>query len=121
PLLESLRHALRERQMLLLLDNFEHVLAAAPLVAELLANCPRLKVLVTRRAPLHLQGEQEFPVPPLSLPDPKRLPPIDCLSQYAAVALFIQQARAVKPEFAVTNENAPAVAAICHRLDGLPL
>jgi predicted ATPase/DNA-binding SARP family transcriptional activator len=121
PLLESLRQSLRERQMLLLLDNFEHVLAAAPLVAELLAGCPRLKVLVTSRAPLHLQGEQEFPVPPLALPDRKRLPPLDCLSRYAAVALFIQQARGVKPEFAVTNENAPSVAEICHRLDGLPL
>jgi predicted ATPase/class 3 adenylate cyclase len=118
---ESLQEYLRDRQMLLVLDNFEQVLAAAPLVSELLAHCSRLKVLVTSRAVLHLRGEQEFPVPPLALPDLQRLPPMEALSQYAAVELFIQRALQVKPEFAVTNENAPAVAEICHRLDGLPL
>jgi predicted ATPase len=97
------------------------VVAAAPLVAELLAACPGLKVLVTSLAPLHLRGEHEFPVPPLALPDLRRLPPVETLSQYAAVALFIQRVLAVRPDFAVTNENAPAVAEICHRLDGLPL
>jgi predicted ATPase/DNA-binding SARP family transcriptional activator len=118
---ESLEEHLRDRELLLLLDNFEQVLAAAPLVAELLASCPRLKVLVTSRAPLHLQGEQEFPVPPLAVPDLKHPPPVETLSQVAAVALFLQRAQAVKPEFALTDENAAAVAAICQRLDGLPL
>jgi predicted ATPase/class 3 adenylate cyclase len=126
PLLESLKAHLRDQQLLLLLDNFEHLLAAAPLVAELLAAAPRLKVLLTSRAVLHLRGEKEFPVPPLALPDPKHLPPVgadlvSALSQYAAVELFIQRALDVKPEFVVTNENAPAVAEICVRLDGLPL
>ena len=121
PLAERLKDYLREKQLLLLLDNFEQVLSAAPLVADLLAACPRLKVLVTSRAPLHLRGEQEFPVPPLALPDAKRPLTAEILSQYAAVALFIERALAVKPDFAVTNENAPAVAEICARLDGLPL
>jgi predicted ATPase/class 3 adenylate cyclase len=121
PLAERLQEHLRHKQLLLLLDNFEHLLPAAPLVAELLAGCPRLKVLVTSRAALHLRGEKEFPVPPLSLPDPAHLPPVAALSQYAAVELFIQRAADVKPDFAVTNENAPAVVEICHRLDGLPL
>jgi predicted ATPase/DNA-binding SARP family transcriptional activator len=120
-LLESLREYLRPRQMLLLLDNFEHVLPAAPLVAELLASCPRLKVLVTSRAPLHLQEEQQFPVPPLAIPDPQHLPPLEGFAQFAAVALFLQQAQAVKPGFVLTDENAPSVAEICCRLDGLPL
>jgi predicted ATPase/DNA-binding SARP family transcriptional activator len=121
PPMASLKDYLREKNLLLLLDNFEHLLAAAPVVAELLAAAPRLKVLVTSRAVLHLRGEHEFPVPPLAVPDPKRLPPSEELSQYAAVALFIQRALAVRPGFRVTNENAPAVAEICHRLDGLPL
>ncbi|HET8851289.1 MAG TPA: hypothetical protein VFN02_02085, partial [Ktedonobacteraceae bacterium] len=90
-------------------------------VAELLAACPKLKIIVTSRVVLHVQAEREFPVPPLSLPDPKRLPDLGTLSQYEAVALFIQRAQAVKPDFAVTNANAPAVAGICARLDGLPL
>ena len=107
--------------MLLVLDNFEQVVAVAPLVAELLAACPRLKCLVTSRVVLRLSGEHEFPVPPLELPDPRRLPAVDALSQYAAVALFIQRALAVKPDFRVDNANAPAVAEICVRLDGLPL
>src|SRR5262249_37857010 len=102
-------------------DNFEQILPAAPLVAELLAGAPRLKVLVTSRAILRLRGEHDFSVPPLALPDRRRLPELELLSPYAAVALFIQQVVAARPEFAVTNENAPAVAEICHRLDGLPL
>jgi predicted ATPase/class 3 adenylate cyclase len=121
PLLDHLKEHLREKQILLLLDNFEQILSAAPLVAELLKAAPRLKVLVTSRAVLHLRGEQEFAVPPLAMPDRKRLPPIPVLSQYAAVQLFIQRAVGVSPGFVVTNENAAAVAAICHCLDGLPL
>ena len=120
-LLDSLKESLQDKQMLLVLDNFEQVVAAAPLVAELLAACPRLKCLVTSRVVLRLSGEHEFPVPPLELPDPRRLPAIDTLSQYAAVELFIQRALAVKPDFRVDNANAPAVAEICVRLDGLPL
>jgi predicted ATPase len=121
PLIDVLKAHLRDKQLLLLLDNFEQVLAAAPEVSDLLASCPRLKVLVTSRSALNLRGEHELPVPPLSLPDPAHLPPLAALSQYAAVELFIQRAVAVQPEFAVTNESAPAVAEICHRLDGLPL
>jgi transcriptional regulator with XRE-family HTH domain len=121
PLLDQLKNYLREKQLLLLLDNFEQIVAAAPLVADLLATCPSLKVLVTSRVPLHLRGEKEIAVQPLALPDLQRLPPRDQLTQYAAVELFIQRALDVQRNFVVTNENAPAVAAICARLDGLPL
>jgi predicted ATPase/class 3 adenylate cyclase len=120
-LLESLKEYLREKQMLLLLDNFEQVLPAAPVIAELLAHCPRLKVLVTSRAPLNLRGEQEFPVAPLALPDLQRLPATESLSGFPAVALFIERALAVRPDFNLSHQTAPAVAEICHRLDGLPL
>ena len=109
------------RRMLLVLDNFEQVTDAAPTVSAVLAACPNLSVLTSSRSTLRVSGEQEYPVPPLALPDPTQLPSIDQLSQYEAVALFIERARAVKPDFAVTNENAPAVAEICVRLDGLPL
>ena len=109
------------RRLLLVLDNFEHLVEAAPALAELLAAAPQLKLLVTSRIPLRLSGEHEYPVPPLDLPDPAHLPEIASLSQYEAVALFIERARAVKADFAVTNANAPAVAEICVRLDGLPL
>jgi predicted ATPase len=120
-LLDSLRESLQDKQMLLVLDNFEQVVAAAPLVAELLAACPRLKCLVTSRVVLRLRGEHEFPVPPLDLPDPRHLPAMDTLSQYAAVELFIQRALALKPDLRVDNATAPAVVAICVRLEGLPL
>ncbi len=118
---ETLKDYLHERRMLLLVDNFEQVLGAAPAVTELLAGAPGLKVLATSRASLGLYGEHEFPVPPLTLPDLKRPPPLERLTQYEAVGLFVQRARALKPDFKVTNESAPAVAEICVRLDGLPL
>ncbi len=118
PLLEA---ALKGKQLLLLLDNFEQVVDAAVVVADLLTVCPRLKILVTSRVGLHVRAEQEFAVPPLAVPATKRLPGLQALSQYEAVALFIARAQAVKPDFQVTNANAPAVAAICARLDGLPL
>ncbi|HBE29189.1 MAG TPA: hypothetical protein DDW25_09905, partial [Ktedonobacter sp.] len=102
-------------------DNFEQVVDAAVQVADLLAACLKLKVIVTSRAVLHVRGEQEFAVPPLAVPDPTHLPDLVALSQYEAVALFILRAQAFKPEFQVTNANAPAIAAICARLDGLPL
>src|SRR5215467_2601961 len=107
--------------MLLLLDNFEQVVSAATQVADLLGTCPKLKVLVTSREALHMRAEHEFPVPALAVPDRKHLPSLATLSQYEAVALFIERAQAVKPDFQVTNANAPAVAEICARLDGLPL
>jgi predicted ATPase/DNA-binding CsgD family transcriptional regulator len=103
------------------LDNFEQVLEAVPLVGELLSACPKLKVLATSRSVLRVYGEQEFSVPPLELPRSGRLPAIDRLSQYEAVRLFIERAKAAKPDFSVTDGNAPAVAEICARLDGLPL
>jgi predicted ATPase/serine/threonine protein kinase len=107
--------------MLLLLDNFEHLVSAAPFVAQLLTTGPKLKVVVTSQAPLHVYGEHEFSVPPLALPDPKSIPPLEVLSRLPAIALFVERAQAVKHEFTLTKENAPAVAAICSRLDGLPL
>jgi len=120
-LLEGVKAHLRDQEMLLLLDNFEQVTAAAPAVSDLLASTRRLKVLVTSRAVLHVYGEHDFAVPPLTLPDRKHLPPVERLTQYEAVRLFIERAQALKADFAVTNENAPALAEICHRLDGLPL
>jgi predicted ATPase len=117
----TLQEALQDQQLLLLLDNFEQVLAAAPLVAELLAGCLQLKVLATSRAPLRVQGEQEFAVLPLALPAPTPLPDPEALAQVAAVALFLQRAQDIKPNFALSAQNAGAVVEICRRLDGLPL
>ncbi|MGO9948624.1 MAG: ATP-binding protein [Steroidobacteraceae bacterium] len=107
--------------MLLLHDNFEHLVAAAPVIAQMLTAGPKLKAVVTSQAPLHIYGEHEFPVPPLALPDPKFIPPLEVLSRLPAIALFAERARSVKHQFALTKENAPAVVAICARLDGLPL
>ena len=121
PVLDLLRASLREKHLLLVLDNFEQVVDAAVQVADLLASCPKLKVIVTSRMALHVQAEQEFAVPPLAVPDPKHVSDLVALSHYEAVALFIQRAQAVKSEFYVSNANAPAVAEICVRLDGLPL
>ncbi|HZG66128.1 MAG TPA: AAA family ATPase, partial [Herpetosiphonaceae bacterium] len=120
-LLAKLQAHFRDRKMLLILDNFEQVVPAAGILAELLRAAPQLRILVTSRAVLRLSGEHEFPVPPLALPDPRHLPSLAALSQYAAVELFIQRAQMVRPDFQITNESAPAVAEICARLDGLPL
>src|SRR6266700_2223679 len=120
-LLSRLAEHLRQRQMLLLLDNFEQVVSAAEQVAALLTACPQLKVLVTSREVLHVRAEHEFPVPPLAFPDPNHLPDLATLSHHAAVALFLQQAQAVKPDFHLTDANASAIAELCVRLDGLPL
>ena len=120
-LLGALGDYLRDRALLLLLDNFEQVLEAGPAVADLLAAAPRVKALVTSRITLRLRGEREFPVPPLTVPDPARLPPLDELARSEAVALFCDRAQQVNPDFALTAENAPAVAALCAELDGLPL
>ncbi len=121
PVMESLKDHLADRQLLLVLDNFEQVQKGAPMVAELLAAAPRLTAIATSREALHLRGEQEYPVPPLGLPDLAARPSLETISQYDAVTLFIQRAQAVRPDFAVDDQNAPAVAAICSHLDGLPL
>jgi predicted ATPase/serine/threonine protein kinase len=122
--LEILRKTLQDSllaPMLLLLDNFEHLIGAAPIVAELLAIAPKLKILVTSRSALHVYGEHEFPVPPLALPDARSTPSLESLSHYPAIALFVQRAVAAKPDFELNAENARAVTEICTRLDGLPL
>jgi len=121
PLPEELAWALRSQQVLLLLDNCEHVLVeTADLVGFLLARCPALQVLATSRAPLHLQGEQVLPVEPFPLPatDGQSL---EELAAHAAIRLFVERARAVRPAFALTETNVPVVADLCRRLDGLPL
>ncbi len=121
PAEELLEDYLRDKQVLLVLDNFEQVLESAPLLDALLSAASGLKVLATSRTPLRLYGEHEFPVPPLSLPDTAFLPPVESLTRYEAVRLFVDRARAIRPDFSLTEENAPAVIEICTRLDGLPL
>jgi predicted ATPase/DNA-binding CsgD family transcriptional regulator len=120
-LIEGVKAALRHRNMLLVLDNFEQVVEAAPPVAELLAACPNLKVVVTSRSVLRVRGEHEFVVPPLAIPDLAPLPTMTTLAECEAVALFLQRARDSMPDFHLTAANARAVAEICVRLDGLPL
>src|SRR6266516_1423705 len=118
---DDLKTFLREKHLLLLLDNFEQVLLAAPLLPELLSACPKLKILLTSRASLRVQGEHELLVPSLPVPDLHHLPPLEAMGQYGAVALCIQRAQAMVPDFQVTEDNAGVIAAICARLDGLPL
>jgi predicted ATPase/DNA-binding XRE family transcriptional regulator len=124
PAPERLKLYLHDKHLLLVLDNVEHLLPAAPLVAELLAACPWLHVLATSRAPLRVRAERQCPVPPLALPDPVQLSaPVDhqVLLAYAAIALFVDRAQAVQPAFELTAENAATVATLCAQLDGLPL
>jgi predicted ATPase/class 3 adenylate cyclase/DNA-binding CsgD family transcriptional regulator len=120
-LLEQLTEHLQQLPLLLLLDNFEQVVSAAEQMATLLMACPRLKVLVTSREVLHVRAEHEFPVSPLAIPDPDHLPDLATLSHQAAVALFLQQAQAVRPNFQLAETNARAIVELCARLDGLPL
>jgi predicted ATPase len=122
-ILAALKEYLREKHALLVLDNFEQVMPAGASLAELLAGCPRLKLLVTSRSALHLRSEHEFPVSPLRMPnlEKKRLPDLETLQQYSAVALFGQRAASVRPDFTINDSNAAAVVEICARLDGLPL
>ena len=121
PALDALRALLSDRQMLLVLDNFEQVADAAPHIAELLRAAPKSKALVTSRAALHLSGEHLFIVPPLDRPDPRNLPPLAELAAMPAVELLTSRLQAIRPEFVLTQENAPVIAEICACLDGLPL
>ena len=121
PAKEAVAGYLRDKQFLLVLDNFEQVLDAGPEVLQLLSACPDLKALVTSREPLHAYGECRFQVPPLELPDRQRLPDLDVLAGLASVVLFTQRAQARKPDWVLTPANAGTIAAICLRLDGLPL
>jgi predicted ATPase len=120
--LEDAAHAyLRERRMLLVLDNFEHLLSAAPVVTRLLAAGADVKALVTSREPLHIRGEHEYPIPPLALPTSAEMGDLAALKASEAVALFVDRAQAIRPDFRLTADSAEAVAKICSRLDGLPL
>lgn len=120
-LLATLQETLTQQQLLLVLDNFEQVVDAAPQVSELLSAAPELKVIVSSRETLKLYGEYEFPVAPLAVPDINHLPSPDLLEVYPAVELFTQRARSVRPNFAITATNGAAIAQICAWLDGLPL
>jgi predicted ATPase/DNA-binding CsgD family transcriptional regulator len=117
-LLDSLKDFLRDEQTLLLLDNFEQIISIAPLLTELLEACAGLRILVTSREALRLRGEHEYPLAPLALPDQ---PSFENLLQYPGIALFVERARAILPDFQLTPDDANAVAEICARLDGLPL
>ena len=117
-LLDSLKEFLRDRQILLLLDNFEQIISAAPLLSEMLSACAGLRMLATSREALRLRGEREFPLLPLALPDQSS---VETLMPYPGIALFVQRAQASQPDFGLTLENASAVTEICARLDGLPL
>jgi predicted ATPase len=122
PLIDELKSKLQSKKLLLLLDNFEQVTSAAPKIGELMLGCPLLKLLITSREGLHLRGEHIFPVPPLGLPHSDfKQQSIEILTQFEAVRLFIDRAVSVKPDFEFTTINAPAVAGLCIRLDGLPL
>ncbi len=121
PLLERVNATLQEMQALLILDNFEQVLVASKVLAHLLAHCPGLKFLVTSRSMLHIQAERLFDVQPLTLPDATHRSPLTDLLHYAAIALFVQRAQAVQPDFQLTDANAAAIITICTRLDGIPL
>ena len=119
PVAERVAEHLRDRTVLLVIDNFEQVLPAAPLIGDLLRAAPKLKVVASSRAPLRVYGEREFPVPPLTLADPDAA--FEVLAQSEAVRLFVERAMAVRPDFQVTAQNARPIAELCVRLDGLPL
>src|SRR5579859_2009372 len=116
-----LKLSLQDMHLLLVLDNFEHIVTTSPLLAELLEACSVMKIMVTSQEVLHLRAEHQYPVPPLALPDLKHLPDPEPLSQYAAVSLLVQRAQAVRPDFHLTRANGWSIAEMCMRLDGLPL
>ena len=120
-IIEALSVFLRAKDLLLVLDNIEHVLSVTPLLAQLLGACPGLTLLVTSRSVLHISGEHTIRVPPLDPPSPDAPPRVDQLGQYDGIRLFVDRARAVEAGFELTKENATSVAAVCQRLDGLPL
>ncbi len=120
-LLKHICAFLHNKHLLLILDNFEHLLPAAPILGQLLEALPKLRIMITSRAVLHLYGEHEFIVPPLAVPDLKHLPSNELLAQYDSVRIFIDRAQAIRSDFRINNTNARAVAEICVRLDGLPL
>src|SRR5580700_8990563 len=121
PLMEHLVSQLRGRQLLIVLDNFEHLLAGAPIVAQLLQETSAVRILVSSRSSLHISGEQECPVPPLAVPDPRTQPTPESLAACESARLFAERAAAAVPGFAINGANAPAIAQIAQRLDGLPL
>lgn len=121
PVRETLHAHLADKRVLLVLDNFEHLLQGAPEVAALLASCPSLRILATSRTPLRVRGEQEYAVEPLAVPDPARAPNVETVRAAPAVTLFVDRAQAVNTTFVLSERNAAAVAAICWRLNGLPL
>ena len=121
PVIDSVKSFLKDKQILLVLDNFEQVTAATSILGELLQSCPKLKLLVTSRVTLHLSLEKEYPLEPLDLPDLQKLPATNNLLNYPAIALFVKNAKNTKPSFTLNEENARAIAEICCALDGLPL
>ena len=120
-LLEQLIATVQERALLLILDNFEHVISARSVVIDLLGACPKLKILVTSRAMLHVRAEHLLEVSPFALPEPQNLVDLTALSHNASIALFVQRAQAVQPGFQLTENTGPAIAEICRSLDGIPL
>jgi DNA-binding winged helix-turn-helix (wHTH) protein len=120
-IVEMLKEFLREKQMLLIADNFEQVVLAAPFINEIIRHAPRLKILTTSRTLLNLKIEREFRVPPLDLPENAVQTSLENLTEFEAIKLFVERAKSVKPNFTATNENAPVIAEICLRLEGLPL
>ncbi len=118
---QSLSAYLAPKELLLVLDNFEQIIGGAPTLAEILAHAPHVKLIVTSREPLHIAGEQVYPVPPLALPDSRHVREPAAIADCASVRLFVVRAQAVEPGFALTPQNASAVAELCERLDGLPL
>jgi predicted ATPase/class 3 adenylate cyclase len=121
PILETLAKYLRERQMLLVLDNFEHLIGAVPVVGELIAAVPKLDILVTSREVLQISGEHVYPVPPLGLPGENDIATVDSLAEFESLRLYVERAKAANSAFEVNEENAAAITEICVKLDGLPL
>jgi predicted ATPase/DNA-binding CsgD family transcriptional regulator len=121
PVMEQVKAFLHTKHFLLLLDTFDQVLPAGPLLVELLEACPHLKLVVTSRSALHVQGEYEFSVLPLAIPDQHKLPSCNILAQVPSVALFVERAEAIKPGLTVTEHNAALIAKICIQLEGVPL